>query len=247
MRPGDFYLCFLRTQLQGEEIQALLLERKALEEKKPHRERETTQRRIPGPMVCGKGSSTGNAAACSAAAAAQSLSCIRLFATPWAPPGSFLCGVLPARILEWVAIFSSRGLNPHLLLSWIESGFCTTEPPGKAIGNEKLNSIHQVCMELQALCGARGIPRKMIWSRSLSSWIVLILNMIIVPTECYCGKWTRCSGNTLWGEIGAMAKSPGQGAFPPYPAPLNTPPVHLQFIFVPIPSPRQPLTYFLAL
>ena len=143
--------------------------------------------------------------------------------------------------------FSSRGLNPHLLLSWSESGFCTTEPPGKAIGNEKLNSIHQVCMELQALCGARGIPRKMIWSRSLSSWIVLILNMIIVPTECYCGKWTRCSGNTLWGEIGAMAKSPGQGAFPPYPAPLNTPPVHLQFIFVPIPSPRQPLTYFLAL
>ena len=43
VRPGDFYLCFLRTQLQGEEIQALLLERKALEEKKPHRERDHTE------------------------------------------------------------------------------------------------------------------------------------------------------------------------------------------------------------
>ena len=186
VRPGNFYLCFLRTQLQGEEIQALLLQRKALEEKKPHRERGHTEEN-PGAHGLWKGL-INRKCCCLLCCCGLLLSCIRLFVTPWTPPGSSVCGILPARILEWVATSSCRGLNPHLLLSCIESGFCTTEPPGKAIGNEKLNSIHQVCMELQALCGARGIPRKMIWSQSLSSWIVLILNMIIVPTECYCGK-----------------------------------------------------------
>ena len=28
------------------------------------------------------------------------------------PPGSSVCGILPARILEWIAIFSSRGSFP---------------------------------------------------------------------------------------------------------------------------------------
>ena len=36
------------------------------------------------------------------------------------PPGSSVHEVFQARILEWVAIFSSQGLNPHLLclLHW---------------------------------------------------------------------------------------------------------------------------------
>ena len=40
-------------------------------------------------------------------------SCVQLCATPWtlAPrPGSSVHGILPARILEWVAVPSSRGL-----------------------------------------------------------------------------------------------------------------------------------------
>ena len=39
------------------------------------------------------------------------LSCIWLFVTPWmqSPPGSSVHGILQARILEWVAISSSRG------------------------------------------------------------------------------------------------------------------------------------------
>ena len=42
----------------------------------------------------------------------KSLSCVRLFATPWtaahqAPP--FIHGILQARIPEWVAISFSRG------------------------------------------------------------------------------------------------------------------------------------------
>ena len=41
----------------------------------------------------------------------QSLSHVRFFATPWtvAPPGSSVHGILPARMLEWVAISFSRG------------------------------------------------------------------------------------------------------------------------------------------
>ena len=36
---------------------------------------------------------------------------VRLFATPWTSslPGSFLHGILQARVLEWVAISFSRG------------------------------------------------------------------------------------------------------------------------------------------
>ena len=39
----------------------------------------------------------------------KSLTGVRLLATPWTPPGSSVHGVLQARILEWVAIPSSRG------------------------------------------------------------------------------------------------------------------------------------------
>ena len=42
------------------------------------------------------------------------LSCIWLFSTPWtvcSPPGSFALGIFQARILEWVAISSSRGCS----------------------------------------------------------------------------------------------------------------------------------------
>ena len=37
------------------------------------------------------------------------LSCVRLFATPCTPPGSSVHGILQARILEWLAMLSSRG------------------------------------------------------------------------------------------------------------------------------------------
>ena len=42
------------------------------------------------------------------------LSCVRLFATPWtvALPDSSVHGILQARMLEWLAISSSRGSSP---------------------------------------------------------------------------------------------------------------------------------------
>ena len=44
---------------------------------------------------------------------AQSLSHVRLFATPWtvAPPGSSVHGILQARVLEWVAVSFSLGVK----------------------------------------------------------------------------------------------------------------------------------------
>ena len=53
------------------------------------------------------------------------------------PPGSSVCGILQARILEWVAMPSSRGSSQprdgtHVSCgSCIAGGFFITEPPGK--------------------------------------------------------------------------------------------------------------------
>ena len=47
-------------------------------------------------------------------------------------PGSSVLGILQARILEWVAMFFSRGLSQSRnwnFVSCLASGFFTTEPP----------------------------------------------------------------------------------------------------------------------
>ena len=41
---------------------------------------------------------------------AKLLSCVQFFVAPCDPPGSFVCGILQARIVEWVATSFSRGL-----------------------------------------------------------------------------------------------------------------------------------------
>ena len=49
------------------------------------------------------------------------------------PPGSSDRGILQARILEWVAISSSRGSSQpgdQTRVSFLAGGFFTTEPPG---------------------------------------------------------------------------------------------------------------------
>ena len=54
------------------------------------------------------------------------------------PPGSSVHGIFQARILEWVAISSSRGFfrpRDQTCSSWVSCiacGFFTTEPPGKS-------------------------------------------------------------------------------------------------------------------
>ena len=65
-------------------------------------------------------------------------SCLTLCnSTECSPPGSFVHGIFQARLLEWVAMPSSRGSSPSRdgtsvsCISCIARGFFTTEPPGK--------------------------------------------------------------------------------------------------------------------
>ena len=70
----------------------------------------------------------------------------------WSPPGSSIHGILQARTLEWVAIFSFRGSSSprnQTHVSCIARRFFTSEPPGKpkipstAPGNQNL--LSQIC------------------------------------------------------------------------------------------------------
>ena len=57
-------------------------------------------------------------------------SCVWLFATPWTVSlGSFVHGILQARILEWVALLPVQGSNPGVLQ--LQAGFLLSEPLGK--------------------------------------------------------------------------------------------------------------------
>ena len=70
---------------------------------------------------------------------AQSLRCVQFFGTPWpvARQAPLSMGILQARILEWVAIFSSADLSNlgiecmSLVSPALADSFLTTAPPGK--------------------------------------------------------------------------------------------------------------------
>ena len=75
------------------------------------------------------------------------------------PPGSSVHGILQARILEWVAIPSSRGSSPlrdrtHVSgVSCIAGRFFTVEPPGKLspfiqFSSVQFSSVAQSCPTL---------------------------------------------------------------------------------------------------
>ena len=63
-------------------------------------------------------------------------SCVQLFATPWtvAPQTPLSKGIFPARMLEWIAMYSCRGSSQprdQTQVCLIEGGFFTSEPPRK--------------------------------------------------------------------------------------------------------------------
>ena len=64
----------------------------------------------------------------------KSLSCVRLFGTPWAVPGFSVHRIFQARVPEWVAISFSRGSSLHKLnpgLPHLQAAALPSEPPGK--------------------------------------------------------------------------------------------------------------------
>ena len=101
------------------------------------------------------------------------------------PQGSFVHGILQARILEWVAIPFSRGSSQprdwtHIsCVSCIAGGFFTTEPPGKSLRNSVL--IFKVVKENIKFC---------LWNKELIFSIKTTLNKLIINT-CHLehSKW----------------------------------------------------------
>ena len=74
------------------------------------------------------------------------------------PPASFVCGILQARILEWVAIpfstGSSRPRSPAL-----QAGSLLSEPPGKPPeGREGLSNVFKA--KSNKICASLFIPER---------------------------------------------------------------------------------------
>ena len=86
-------------------------------------------------------------------------------------PGSSACGILQARLLEWVAIFSSRESSQprdQLYVSCIAGRFFTTEPPGKPQGKDltrKKKEQRQVSRVFQSPLTACSVP----WNPSVQA------------------------------------------------------------------------------
>ena len=88
---------------------------------------------------------------------AQSFSCVQLFCDPTdcSPPGSSVHGILPAKILEWVAMPSSRASSPakdQIHVSCIVRRVLNHCTVWKAIlGNGKANKVIIYCPHSSSL------------------------------------------------------------------------------------------------
>ena len=105
------------------------------------------------------------------------------------PPGSSVHGILPARILEWVAMPSSRGSSqprdPTRIScsSCIAGGFFTAEPPGKSYFGY---STFQILL-------VRGV------FRCLSERMLSIIWYILpIPAPLICCLWSQIWSLFLW-------------------------------------------------
>ena len=68
----------------------------------------------------------------------KSLSRVQLFGSVWtvARQAPLSMGILQARILEWVAMSSSRRSSQSRDRTWVLADSLTSEPPGKPKGRE---------------------------------------------------------------------------------------------------------------
>ena len=119
------------------------------------------------------------------------------------PPGSSVNRISQARILEWVGISSSRGLNPHLLhlLHW-QMDFLPLAPHGLPICDVvKLNESRLRCQVNRSktmynilLLNTKQTVIK-IWKGQSSHALCFLLHVRIKGytciLECYVAAWMR--------------------------------------------------------
>ena len=127
---------------------------------------------------------------------------LQLRLTMWDPldcslPGSFLHGILQARILEWVAISSPRGSfqpRDRTGISCIAGGSFTTEPPGKPAGSQGIyinpwTFQFWLCSLTRVLCLSWHTPWRHYdiivtsFRTGQQSWMHLTLRMLFICTD----------------------------------------------------------------
>ena len=97
--------------------------------------------------------------------------CWVMFDSPWPTDGS-LSGfsvhrIFQARILEWVAISSSRGSSWPRDPTWVSCSsyiagrFFTTEPPEKLIFSCVRSYLQHTSFSLFVMCGLRAVARRL--------------------------------------------------------------------------------------
>ena len=114
----------------------------------------------------------------------RSFACAQSCPTPCdlmdcSPPGSSVHGILQARILEWVAMPSSRhlpnpGIEPTSLASpELTSRFSTTEPPGKPSFGKWFLFLRWLLSFILLHPFLRGIWRMRKLSCNSEAWLLL--------------------------------------------------------------------------
>ena len=116
-------------------------------------------------------------------------------------PGSSVCCILQARLLEWVALFFSRGSSQPrdwTYVSCIAGRFFTTEPPGKPQGKDltrKKQEQRQVS-EFSSPPWSHALPHGIILFRLLCALLqacdlysALSISFLFFPSPWGWGPW----------------------------------------------------------
>ena len=117
---------------------------------------------------------------------AQSLSRVWLWdPMDCSPPGSSVHGILQARILEWVAMPSSRESSQpkhQTCISWIASGFFTVEPWGKPYedisSHRPFHPEEHQPLQRKSSCAKPAVPHCPLCQSSQSQGLDLLKKMI---------------------------------------------------------------------
>ena len=117
------------------------------------------------------------------------------------PPGSSVHGIFQTRILEWVAISSSRGSSwqgdwTHVsFISCLAGGFFPTKPPGKCKNSScqyKLVRLEVRCFSYWMITEIPGFPNNgasLIWcvcTRGHHNWVCMCVCACLILPGCQC-------------------------------------------------------------